>query len=721
MTNDPCEELDGLLLEAVRELRISAETSSIPAELNADVLTQLMTMEQVPVVRSQTFPSTKRNRDRKMLLTKFGSIGVAFAFIAGLFFWDGLSDVSGHQLFAQVATRFAKVNSLGCRVQFVDDSQVEMADGEFGDKLMYLAPSQYRLDQLNGSVEIFDARSGMLLMLTPETQTAMTLTGQMANSGSGSSAAMLIEVVKSKFLSSPGMLEELEPRMIDGVNANGFRWANGDNILEAWCDPGDQLPLLIRVRFTLPSTNGTASSKINMWRVLSDFDYDTSPDPSLFSLVPPDGYSTLKMESPAVDTSLTGVDGLVALLRKCASVNDSKFPRSLSVDDSDGSPMEIMKTYAASFDQKFESGTDAEKSEMMKIITEFGTLLGSSQAFLFSQKNENDFQYFGGASLNDADRPICWYSPNGDEVYTVVYADLSITQTRRDSLPKKPDVPKAVVEPTVSTKAANPSDNPPSIPEGNVIRVNTPMFQLPPQAIRDFSKLQAIREEGRQSEIEYLGLRIPEYLESSLPPFKPGEEIVLREVQPDWKPDRDIGSQRFEFLSEFTNLKGLDLSHLYLTTRDLKAIGASRQLQRLSLSGVHLIELSTARRLQGSDLQHLKELKQLQILDLGQSNFAGGLKHLSQLPKLQTLYLPSFENLNNDSIAELKELPHLSNLIMGPVYGSNPKRTVTEAGLISLQQLPSLKNLYVGYHGKWTLPIEKLRELLPDVNVVPPR
>jgi len=46
---------------------------------------------------------------------------------------------------------------------------------------------------------------------------------------------------------------------------------------------------------------------------------------------------------------------------------------------------------------------------------------------------------------------------------------------------------------------------------------------------------------------------------------------------------------------------------------------------------------------------------------------------------------------------------------------------VTEAGLRSLQQLPSLKNLFVGYHGKWTLPIDKLRELLPNVNVVPPQ
>lgn len=55
-----------------------------------------------------------------------------------------------------------------------------------------------------------------------------------------------------------------------------------------------------------------------------------------------------------------------------------------------------------------------------------------------------------------------------------------------------------------------------------------------------------------------------------------------------------------------------------------------------------------------------------------------------------------------------------------PVYFTNPKTTVTEAGLKSLQDLPSLRTLYVGYHGKWTLPIDRLRELLPSVDVRSP-
>ena len=45
---------------------------------------------------------------------------------------------------------------------------------------------------------------------------------------------------------------------------------------------------------------------------------------------------------------------------------------------------------------------------------------------------------------------------------------------------------------------------------------------------------------------------------------------------------------------------------------------------------------------------------------------------------------------------------------------------VTEQGLKSLQDLPRIKTLYVGEHGKWTLPVDQLRELMPDVKVVSP-
>jgi hypothetical protein len=106
------------------------------------------------------------------------------------------------------------------------------------------------------------------------------------------------------------------------------------------------------------------------------------------------------------------------------------------------------------------------------------------------------------------------------------------------------------------------------------------------------------------------------------------------------------------------------------------------------------------------------------MLDLSQSDFSDGLQHLGVLPKLHTLILSSFENLNDASVAQLKELPHLQTLVLAPVYMNNPEKTVTDAGLASLKELPRLRTLYVDYHGKWTMPVEKLQALLPGVKVL---
>ena len=160
--------------------------------------------------------------------------------------------------------------------------------------------------------------------------------------------------------------------------------------------------------------------------------------PSCLILTPPADYRKIQMESPVVDQSPSGLDDLVALLKQCATVNDSRFPESLAMNDDEGTPMAIMKDYTSGLDAAFDSATEAEQGEMMKQLTDFGSLLGRSQAFVLNLEKKNDLQYFGGAKLNDADRPILWYSANGDESYKVVYADLSIRDTSKDSLPQKP-------------------------------------------------------------------------------------------------------------------------------------------------------------------------------------------------------------------------------------------------------------------------------------------
>ena len=334
--------------------------------------------------------------------------------------------------------------------------------------------------------------------------------------------------------------------------------------------------------------------------------------------------------------------------------------------------------------------------------------------FLSTIRPKNDFNYFPGAKLNEPNRPIAWYSPKGDEKYSVVYADLSVVDTTKDKLPANP-TPDADTKIQFQAKPAVPKPQVEQLPKHNVAPWNTPTFKLPSSAATKWSDVERIRKQGKQRTLKHLALwMMPEFLEQ-IPADANG--IV---VQENWSPNRDADSLRLGLLLEFPNLTGLQLDHLYLTQKDLDAVANCSKLERLSLSGVQIMQQDgTARRLNSDDLKKLSVLKRLRTLDLSQSNFGGGLKHLKELPNLTTLFLNSFEGVNDQSLKDLKNLPHLKTLVLHAVYAKNSDRTVTENGLDALQAIPHLKTLYVAWHGEWTLPIDKLRKLLPNAEVKP--
>ena len=249
-----------------------------------------------------------------------------------------------------------------------------------------------------------------------------------------------------------------------------------------------------------------------------------------------------------------------------------------------------------------------------------------------------------------------------------------------------------------------PAAAPSTSAEPTSVRTTSPRVTLPQSAVKDYKVLQTIRETGKQDEVRSIELQwMPEFMK--------------RNASADSNADHE--TSRFKFLEEFPHLEGLRVDGLLLTENDLKVIGQRTNLKKLSLSGIQIIETSDRQhRLQGTNLRHLSQLTNLEMLDLSQSDFSGGLQHLGRLPQLNTLILSSFENVNDASIAQLKELPHLQTLVLASVYMNNSKTTVTDAGLASLQQLPSLRTLYVEFHGKWTMPVEKLQLLLPSVKVL---
>lgn len=182
----------------------------------------------------------------------------------------------------------------------------------------------------------------------------------------------------------------------------------------------------------------------------------------------------------------------------------------------------------------------------------------------------------------------------------------------------------------------------------------------------------------------------------------------------------------FAGLRQFPNLQRLSLTDYRLSNNALRQLTHLRNLQMLSLSGT---------RIGPDDLQYLSKLRNLEVLDLTQCEVAGGLHHLSELPRLQTLIANSFEGVNDAFIADLSHLPHLRTLVMDATIAQDGQRFVTPAGLLPLGQHPSLRVVYIGpyplriavefpselTHGHtvpaFSEPAQALRAVLPDLDI----
>ncbi|QDV24501.1 leucine-rich repeat domain-containing protein [Aureliella helgolandensis] len=688
-------ELDGPLKSAVWAV--------LSTPVPADAVERVKQRARVLAVDSQSAIDRKQPRMRSSQILRLCLAASILAIVVGGFAWFNIPFTQS-SVYAQVAERLEKIRSIVCYVQFSETGALQQSQDQFNvQKVSYLAPSLHRIenDQL-GTIRIVDREKQNSILLMSESQQAIVVNGPAAAAMDVNSPARLIESLMRHIRvdrAREAGLVSLGTQTLGGVELEGYESTLGGETVRAWFDVETLLPKMVALRFEIPAHMADGNA-VRRWRVMSKIEVDVDVSPDLFSTEVPVGYETLAVDIPWNQSSAELAD-VIEMLRLCAVANDSKFPLRLSVNDALGSPLAIQSKFAAALEKQFNEGNDAERAAALQKVQEFGSAVGRAMAFQFSIKPENAWNYFGGAQLNEADRPILWYSPDADDNFKVLYADLTVQDVTRDNLPAKP---QAVVNPSKAR---------------NSIRVSTPNFSLPSGAIREYALLEKARREGTQFNVEYLSLGwMPEFIESQIQ-YKPGEEIVMQVVDPKWKPQRDPNSSRLAFLGEFTNLKGLDLSHLYLTQADLDQIASCLKLERLSLSGVKVFD-SSSHRLNGEELAKFSTLRSLELLDLSQVNFLGGLTRLADLPNLHTLYLSSFEHINDASIAEISVLPNLETLVLAPVYGTNPETTVTETGLESLKNIRRLKTLFVGYHGEWTLPIDRLPKLLPDVDVRSP-
>lgn len=688
------DKLSGLLAEAVEQLMETPRADQLPTKLDAVVLRSLREAGESAAGSSASAVATHSKEKRKMALFVKSSLAALVFIATGAITWIGFVDRT-REAYGALANQLENVSSIAYRVQWTDDAGLANLVPGDGDKVMHFAPSHDRIERANGSVLVIDTAEGKAVDLNPKTKTALVMNGQVAQGLAAMSRGplTLMETLRKHFHTDGPLsqnVEALGPRKIGKIQVPGLRSTIAGEIVEVWIDPATSLPIEIRICLLIPAQlSDSVDGAIRQWRVISAIEYDIAIEAALLSVEVPLGYTTLQMPELAISKKprASSLTDLIDLLRLCAEHNNATFPASLSMNDTPGTCMAIMKRFAGTQEEAVKSGTEIEKKSALKAVVEFGATLGRGTSFLYALKPENKLQYVGkGVKLNASDEPILWFSPRGDNQFQMVYADLSVKDVTASARPQAP-----TVAPQPRRRVS--------------VRSISPRITFPRSAVTDYRVLQSLRKAGKQDEVRFLELQwMPEFMQD--------------ESASDSSPDSD--ASRFSFLKEFTNLEGLRVDYLTLTEHDLEAIGQCRKLKKLSLSGIQVAgPARDQHRLRATEFRHLAELTSLEMLDISQSEFADGVQYLGKLPNLTTLIISSFEHVNDASVAELKQLRHLQTLVLAGVYATNPEKTVTEVGLAGLKTLPSLRTLYIEYHAKWTLPVEKLQAMLPNVNVQP--
>jgi hypothetical protein len=218
---------------------------------------------------------------------------------------------------------------------------------------------------------------------------------------------------------------------IDGRRAVGFRFDSPLQMMTLWGDPATGLPVLVESVWS-----GVPRTEVTMSR----FQLNADLKPDLFSTTPPPDYKTQSFE---FDVSKPTEASLIAALRMSTELNDGKFVDSL--DTAGTQSLIIKKALRVKEDKQHDITTELMQQAMT---------LGRGMMFPLELPESADAHYAGkGVKLDEPDRPIFWYKPEGSKNYRVIYADLSVKEADT-----APDVPGAVrIEKT--SKAIKPAKN----------------------------------------------------------------------------------------------------------------------------------------------------------------------------------------------------------------------------------------------------------------------
>ena len=256
---------------------------------------------------------------------------------------------------------------------------------------------------------IIDTDSAKLLGLDAEAKTAVyvDITGDLGDRHR-SYIKFVREIIGQL---QDGQVEELGEQVIEGQKAVVFVGRGQNEQVTIWADPQTAHPIRIEARIGQ-----------DLSFTMKNFEFDADVDESLVSMEVPEGYALQKTDIALGNA--TEEDFVESLRIWAEIIGDGTFPEAVGSQ----SAMKDMPTLVQNVDA-------------MQISEEQGTQIGISFArgLMFHQMLENqggEWHYAGaGVKLGDADTPVFWYRPQGQQTYRVIYGDLSVKDLAAQDVP----------------------------------------------------------------------------------------------------------------------------------------------------------------------------------------------------------------------------------------------------------------------------------------------
>lgn len=222
----------------------------------------------------------------------------------------------------------------------------------------------------------------------------------------------------------------LGKQKINGAKAYGYRIVNKPGMADmtVWADAQTLLPTWIE--YSLAGSIFKVEGTI----IYSDIVFNEELDESLFSIQVPEGYESQTMQYEYQPFRRPGEEDLVQALSLWSDNTGGRFPSELNMN----AAVELIQLIREKLGLKFEKGKAQDISnpklhEFYRIRRQIQRGIG----FVQYLPSESDWHYAGkDVKFGEAEKPICWYRPEGSETYRVIYGDLSIKDVAPENLPQ---------------------------------------------------------------------------------------------------------------------------------------------------------------------------------------------------------------------------------------------------------------------------------------------